>query len=122
MFTRGLDLLADRLASAAGVSVTYTRGASSQSATGWVGRTIFSQTPLNGGGVGVVYGDRDYLIPVSSLTLVSPATPKEGDRITEIVGGSTLTFEVKPPNAAEPAWRYSDPGRTVYRIHCKRVV
>lgn len=114
--------LNDTLADAAGVSVTYARPASSQSAalTAWVGRTVFRQQPAPGqAGAQVIFGERDYLIPVASLVLGGAATvPARGDRITEAGAG---TFEAQPPANGEPFWRYSDQTRTVYRVHCKRV-
>lgn len=121
LLSRSLTWLKSALATGAGVSITYTRGIGSQTATAWVGRTVFTQQPLQGGGVSVVFGDRDYLIPVSSLTLTDPATPKRGDRITEVVNGVSQTFEVIAPGG-EPPWRYADPSQTIYRIHTKRVV
>lgn len=81
----------------------------------WVGRTVFSRLP-NAAGASVVFGDRDYLIPVSEL----PAEPEKGDRILETINGVEVKFEAQAP-ATEPAQRYSDPGRTVWRVHCKEV-
>lgn len=83
----------------------------------WVGRTAFRRDPAGERtGAAVVIGDRDYLIPVSAL----PRAPERGDRVTETVGGRSVTFEVRAP-AGEPAWRYADPGRTLYRVHCAEV-
>lgn len=79
----------------------------------WVGRTLFTRLPKEGGG-NVEWGDRDYLVPVAHL----PAEPQRGDRIVEEIDGTDVTFEAIEP-LSEPAWRYSDPGRTVYRIHMK---
>jgi hypothetical protein len=62
--------------------------------------------------------DRDYLIRAENLPF---GTPRDGDRITETVDGAELTFDVQRPFTGEPAWRWSDAQRTVYRIHCKRV-
>jgi hypothetical protein len=100
--------------------VTYTRKAAPDAPidlTGraWVGRTVFSRIP-NAAGATVVFGDRDYLVAVADL----PAEPERGDRIAETINGQAVTFEVMAP-ASEPAWRYSDPARTVYRIHAKEV-
>ncbi len=64
---------------------------------------------------------RDYLIPAASLNFGSGAVePAEGDTITEVdpLSGHTYTFAVLPMGA-EPAWRWSDPQRSTYRIHTK---
>ena len=101
---------------AAGVTVTYARGASSLTVSAIVGRTVFSSNALDG--PRIEFGDRDYLIQATDLTIGEPAI---GDRITEIIDGVTRVFEVLTPGTGEPAWRWSDPAHTVYRIHCKRV-
>jgi hypothetical protein len=82
----------------------------------WVGRTVFVRRDPVQRGPAIEFGDRDYLIPVGEL----PAEPKLGDRLTERLGAWDVTFEVVTP-AGEPAWRWSDPGRTVYRVHTKEV-
>lgn len=106
------------LPAAFGVSVTYARGAQQVTvADAVVGRTVFASNQQ--GAARVEFGDRDYLIPVASLTALGE--PAVGDRITDTVNGTVMTFEVKKPGTGEPAWRYSDPGRTTYRLHTKRV-
>ena len=99
-------------------AVTYVRGAERFDLTGrvWVGNTLFRRGPRDAGPA-VEWGERDYLIPVADLSV---GEPQKGDRIEEVLGGETLVFEVTPP-AGEPAWRYSDHERTVYRVHTKRV-
>ena len=121
LLSRGLAKLASGLAVGAGVSITYARGATSIAATAWVGRTVFSQLPTAQGGAAIVFGDRDYLIPVAALaSLANPDTPQRGDRIAETVNGEACVFEVVAPGG-EPPWRFSDPGRTIYWVHTKRV-
>jgi hypothetical protein len=106
-------------ASAVTTALTYTRvsGGGTVNLTGkaWVGRTVFRRNPLEAGAA-IEFGDRDYLIPVADL----PAEPERGDRITQTVGATQLVFELIAP-ANEPAWRYSDPMRTLYRVHVKQV-
>jgi hypothetical protein len=82
----------------------------------WVGRTVFVHRSPTDRGPSVVFGDRDYLIPCSALE----HEPEEGDRVIETIGTERLTFELLV-TAGEPAWRYSDPARTVYRVHTKEV-
>ncbi len=120
MFSDAQTWLNETLATAAGVSVTYTDGTYSVSLTPWVGRTVFSSN-LDGA-ARIEFGDRDYLIPVSVLILNGAATkPAVGHRITESVNGTTKVYEIMRPDTGEPAWRYSDQGETVFRIHVKRV-
>lgn len=115
--SRGTAARIRRHKAAAGVSVTYARaGQSSLALSAWVGRIAFRSD--YGGGVRVELGDRDYFVAVADLTL---GTPRLGDRITETIGGTAVTFEVQTPETGEACWRYHDPDRTVYRLHCKRV-
>lgn len=93
--------------------VTYTRGATSITVSAVLGRVAYLSTA--DGGVRVEVGDRDYLIRTADLTFGEPWV---GDRITAADG---KVFEVQTPDNGEPAWRYSDPDETEYRIHVKRV-
>lgn len=122
LLTRAQAWLAGKMPTAATPSgaVVYTRAAGgSVTLTGvaWVGNTAFRRQ-ANEGGAAVVWGDRDYLIPVSALGSTPPA---RGDRITETIGGTAVVFEVATPLPGEPDWRYSDPQRTTYRVHCVEV-
>ena len=116
LFSKARDWLAGAVQDAAGVSVTYTRGVQTLSLTAVVGRTVFASNAE--GGPRIEFGDRDYLVKVADLTL---GVPKVGDRVAQTVDTVAMVFEVQNPETGEPAWRYSDPARTVYRIHCKRV-
>lgn len=117
LISRGQSYLNRALGTAAGVSVTYARGAQSVTLTAWVGRTVFGQLPSGQTGGSVVFGDADFLIPVSALVLAAVAVqPSRGDRVT----WAGLVYEIVAPGG-DPPWRYSDQTRTVYRIHCKRV-
>lgn len=120
LLSRASSWLSGAMQDAAGVAVTYTRAGTppaSLTLTAWVGRTVFSIAQPNGGGNRVEWGERDYLIPAASLTLGEPA---RGDRVTEVLAEGMRVFEVMAP-AGEPAWRWSDQARTVYRVHTKRV-
>jgi hypothetical protein len=101
-------------------TITYVRGPERIALTGkaWVGRTVFSRTTKDGGAA-VVFGDRDYLCPVPDLAQGGvPFEPEKGHQVEEVIGGRTVVFEVlSQPN--EPGARYSDPARTVWRIHTK---
>lgn len=120
MAERGARAHIARMKAAAGVSVTYRRGAECVTLTAWLGRTGFSRSAPSPGGASLVWGDRDYFVAVADLVLGGETvTPREGDRIIEMIGGVEVTFEVEPTATGEPAWRYSDPTRLVWRIHVK---
>jgi hypothetical protein len=110
-----------RLGRANGVRVSYTRGAETIALTAVVGQTIFASNAVDK--AAVVIGDRDYLIAVADLTF---GVPKRGDKITEVIDGVAVVFEVEQPSAShgsmpdEPACRYSGPSRVTWRIHVKR--
>lgn len=99
------------------VTLTYTRKAGGTpidlTALAWKGRTVFARQPGAAGGA-IVFGDRDFLIPVECLA----AEPARGDRITEVAGGVTRVFELVS-QVGEPEWRWSDDERTAYRVHTK---
>lgn len=112
-----LTRLLQRDATPAG-AVTYRRGSESVVLTGkaWVGRTVFSRVPRDGGAA-VVFGDRDYLIPAADLVVEGKRfEPERGHQVVEVIDGTERTFELISP-AGEPAWRWADPGRTFYRVH-----
>jgi hypothetical protein len=117
----GQAYLAGAVGKAAGVGISYARGATvvtitAESGAAWVGRTAF--TSVQQGAIRVEWGDRDYLILASALAAIGE--PAEGDRITETVNGTAKVFEVMSPGG-EPPWRYSDPQRSVFRLHVKQV-
>lgn len=64
----------------------------------------------------------DWLIPADELVLDdAEATPQPGDQLIEtLASGATRLHEVMPAGE-EPCWRWSDPGRSVRRVHTKEV-
>lgn len=117
LFSRARDWLNSKLKSSAGVTVTYTRASLSVSVVAVSGRTVFVSTIE--GGPRVEFGDRDFLIAVADLE--DFGEPAIGDRIREVIDSTVRVFEVCTPGTGEPAWRYSDTGFGVYRIHTKLV-
>lgn len=82
----------------------------------WLGRTVFTRLP-NVAGASIVFGDADALILFGAI-----AEPDKGDRLVWTnEAGTVVTYEVISPQG-EPAWRWSDPERTLYRVHLKEVV
>ena len=124
MFERGRAMLARHGARAAGVpSITVTRvgvGSFTVTNAAWVGTTLFRLMSETGGSR-MEWADRDYMIPGHLYDFGSgPVEPAEHDRITETINGVTQVFDVMAPDA-EPAWRWSDSGQTLLRVHTKRV-
>ena len=130
MVTEGRTMRDELAAEAAAVTLTLRRISDSDSASGTftgtitdavVGRTVFRREEQ--GNVRIEFGERDYLIPVSSYTFTGLGTvePKVRDRFVESIGGTDYTFEIQPI-PGEQAWRYTDGSLTRYRIHVKRVV
>lgn len=117
MLADGQTMLNRRLKEAGGLTVVYSRGLASSELTARLGNTLFSG--LNDQAIGIKRGQRDYLIEVADLVLDGEATtPHTGDRITE--ADAETVWEVCEPVTGEPAWRYSDQGRTLFRVHCRR--
>lgn len=96
-----------------GVEVTYKRGDLTAPLVMNVGRTLFAANVDVG--ARVQWSERDYLALASELVAAGFGEPREGDRIIE----GSLTFELQTPTG-EKVWRYSDPGRQIVRLHCKR--
>jgi len=120
LMERGAAALNRRMEAAAGRTVTYTQDATPQTITAWLGNTLFARNPTEQGPA-VTWGEIDYLIPVANLAAVGFTEPKIGDRIADSFAGIAVLFELMPPDAGEPAWRFSDYTRTRYRLHLKRV-
>lgn len=99
-----------------GKAVVYQRGATRKEITATVGKTVF--TVDAGYGLFERVESRDYLVDVEELADLG--IPLRGDKVREAIGNSTHVFEVLAP-PQEPHFRYSDPGRTVYRIHTKHI-
>ena len=112
LFDRANSVLQRVLGDAVGVSVRYRKAGSEHILTGWLGRTLFNVLTSNGNRI--EWGEIDLLLPASNFT------PAAGDRVAITIRDSEILYEVKPPSG-EPAWRWSDPQRTTWRIHLKRV-
>lgn len=116
----GQAWLTDQLQEHAATEVTYRRGGEEVTVRAVIGRTLLKLDD-GMGGVRMEWTDRDYLIRATDLVLGgSPASPQRGDQIREVVGGSTLVFEVLAPEG-EPPWRYADPHRQMFRLHTKQI-
>lgn len=104
------------LKASAGVTVTYTQGATSGTLT-----AVVTQDRLRisdgAGGSFLLHTDASFLVGVDDLAGVGVDEPAEGDTVAH--GGDT--YEVMPLPGGESAWRYTDSTRTIWRIHTKRI-
>jgi hypothetical protein len=116
----GSDWLAAKLREHASRPVVYRRGAAEVAVQATIGRTLLKLDD-GYGGVRMEWTDRDFLIHAADLVLGGNAVlPERGDVIREAQGGQTFVYEVMAPGK-EPAWRWSDVYRKVFRIHTKQV-
>lgn len=125
LIQRGRATLVRELAAAAGVSsLSYRQVVTGNTVTldsqAWVGNNAW-RSQLDGAHT-LEYGDRDYLIPAEYLVFAATTfEPQRGDRITETLNGVVEVYEIISPDNGEPAWRWSDPQHTIYRVHTKQV-
>src|SRR5262245_47594481 len=121
MLQAAMQVLADTLKANMAGAVTIKAGATEATGIQAVkGRTLL-QVDDGAGSIRMVWTDRDYLIEAADLVVAGVASePQRGWQILDPAGGKIEVFEVLAP-AGEPVWRWSDPYRTVYRIHTKFV-
>ncbi|MCP4248080.1 MAG: hypothetical protein GY778_13620 [bacterium] len=119
LLQKGAARLATVLKANAGGSVTYSRGGDSVVLTAGVGRSEFAW--LDDAGATIEEEARDYLVIAAELILAAAATlPAAGDKIVEVAGGTTYTYQVMA-FGDEPPYRYSDQQRVRLRIHTKLI-
>jgi hypothetical protein len=120
MLQAGQEWLANQLKTHASNTVVYVRGSNQVSVSATIGRTLMKLDD-GYGGIRMQWTDRDFLIaPLDLIIAGSAITPERGDTILETVGTKVYTYEVNAPGG-EPAWRWSDPHRSLYRIHTKEI-
>jgi hypothetical protein len=115
MLAVGASWLADRLATSAGRTVRYVRGATTAYLTATVGSSVFEAADQNG--VVERWESRDFVIKTSSFPL---GVPQRHDRVVDTQSGSDVTYEVAAPRGI-PVWRYGDGFRATMRVHTKAV-
>jgi hypothetical protein len=118
----GLAYQTTVLKAVASEPVTYARGYDSVPVRAIFGRKLLKLDD-NMGGLRVEWTDMDFLIPADAdftfgAGLIEPA---RGDIVWISVGSGYEAFEVLPFGRNEPAWRWSDPHRSMYRIHTKHI-
>lgn len=99
------------------VEIVYRRGALYRPITASIGKGAFEQDDGDGGIVSA-FTSRDYFIAVADFAPFDE--PQEGDEIDETINGKRCTFQVVSPGG-EQVSRFSDPGRTQYRVHTQEI-
>lgn len=105
---------------ATGITVTLRRG---EQSTSDVPVAIGKSTAevKDASGFVVETASRDYLIQRAHYTLGGvPVEPLDGDQIVETIGDQVVVWELLPL-ANEPAKRFWDEGRTVWRCHTQQL-
>lgn len=100
------------------VTVTYTRRPNSYTLEEWHGRGMEVNDLQTGARFRI--SEREFFLTVADMVAAGLDEPRYGDRIQR--AGETDVYEVLDPQTiGEPAWRFSDNERTIYRIHTKLV-
>ena len=123
LLNTGAAYLAGQLKASASEAVTYSRPSVpvSGSLQTTYARQLLSVTDRSGH-VRVERADRDFVFSRADLVALLGAwddsTDARGDRVTLADGD---VYEVTPMGVNEPAWRFSDPFKTLVRVHTKAV-
>lgn len=120
LIQRGASWLGERLKTAAGRSVTLTRGVTVSSAiTGWVASVEYEEVGDDGLTTSVRYDDWTFNADEVLLSAVQ-IVPRSGDVLTESLNGSTIKYEVLPlQNRPEVEWL--DSSGILMTVHTKRI-
>lgn len=119
MLREGSSFLAQAQKAHASSPVTFKRDEDTVDVQAVIGRTEFQFQDSDGNTV--TFQSRDYLILTADLVLGgNEVTPRAGDKILEVAGTTTFTYEVQSPDGGD-VWKYSDPFRQVRRIHTKLI-
>ena len=120
-FQQALRAGMDSIRGVVGVRVEYRRGdswvmldaipATSETASQESAQGFYSRVQM-----------RDYLIDAEQLVLDGVrTTPTEGDEVIETHAGRRHVYEASGAGSGGSPWRYSDPGRTRFRVHTRLV-
>lgn len=101
-----------------GVSVTYTRGATSATLTATPTREQDDGIAVPSPGTRSADRQREYLIVYADLVSAGLSEPAEGDRIAETINSASVVYEVVR-NRTEPCWRWADQQRTRVIVHTR---
>ena len=122
MLKGGLAFLTQKLQAHGSEPVTYGRGGDRVEVLAVFGSKLLKLSD-GMGGIRIEWTDMDFLIAndASFVFAGCPITPKRDDVIWVSVPGGVEEFQVFPFGPTEPPWRWSDPHRSMYRIHTKHI-
>lgn len=100
-------------------TVTYLRNGATVELQATPGRTSFESQ--DDSGFLTRFESRDWLVNAEDLVIDDvQTTPRDGDRIQEVVDGETYTYALMTI-PGQQAWRWCDAYRKSIRIHTKQV-
>ena len=109
MLAKGLRWMADKQAAHASVEIEYRHGNETYKIAAWLGHTKVETT--DEAGFRIASHVTDFLIRSQDL----PITPTPGDEILM----NDSRYEVLELPGSDSCWSWSDPFKTVYRIHVR---
>jgi hypothetical protein len=119
LIQEGADWLAGQLEGNASQSVTYSRGVDEVALDATVGST--DRESMDESGTSIKSKIRDYIIRTSKLILnENPILPERGDKIKQVVGTQTFTYEVIEIGG-DKHYSPMDPAGTMLRIHTQLI-
>jgi len=117
----GMTWLSDQLAENVSDTVTYRRAAQHCSISATPGSSLLRVSD-SAGAVRTLRTDKDFIFDAATLKLdgTNVTEPQRGDLI-DVTGADSVTrrYEALPYGTNEPVFRYSDPERTIVRVHTK---
>lgn len=116
----GMAYLTQQMLLHASETIVYSRGNDSVEVQAVLGKKLL-KIDDGQGGFRIEVTDLDVLVAADDLVLASErVTPQRGDLVLLTTDYDTQTFEVLPIGS-EPAWRWSDPFQSMFRIHAKHI-
>ncbi len=115
LMQRGTTWLGTKLQSAAGRSIVYMQGGVPYPLTATP--TTKDYEVIGDDGMPTVVSRWDFIITSSELAV----TPRTGDRITETLNSSTVTYEVLPISETKPCCEALDNSAILLLVHTKKV-
>lgn len=117
LIEKGEQTLSRLLESSASVSVVYRRGEEAVELPATVGKVVYE---IDGKFGQTLFTSRDYIVDRDLLVHSSGLIePEKGDRIWQLIGGTTFVYEVSSPGGEIQCFDHS--GETRWRIHTKFV-
>src|SRR5262245_34398571 len=106
----------DRLVSAGGRTIVYSRGATSLTLTAIKGSVLLHLSD-GMGGTRILRTQDDYIVRAGDLAGLDPPEPALADCIQD--QAELRNYAPLPPGPGEAHWRYTDSTRVLMRIHTR---